>query len=238
MTTYPLTRYFNSVRFINLAIILMIITIWVIHGGLIYRLYEGSEALKLIAGIAGGFAVALGVFATSVNKELMNSATPIILAILDGIGVIIFLGMWDGDPDLSTFKSGLLSLKHESVYEGMVYSIIIYAFSYIFQKKSRDELKLNSIELETAAAEQKRKVAQQRQAEAEQAATKAEEVNAQSIHVYAHQFRSIVQMGVCPACGNGLKGDDKFKALAGHSRACKEKDLLVVLREWDKKAQV
>lgn len=238
MTTYPLTRYFNSVRFINLAIILMIITIWVIHGGLIYRLYEGSEALKLIAGIAGGFAVALGVFATSVNKELMNSATPIILAILDGIGVVIFLGVWDGQPDLSTLKSVLLSLKHESLYEGMVYSIIIYAFSYIFQKKSRDELNLNSIEQETAAAEQKRKAAQQRQAEAEQSAIKSEESNSKSIQVYARQFRSIVAMGVCPACGQALKGADKFKALSGHSRSCGDKDLLNVLRQWDKKSQV
>lgn len=123
---YPVTTYLNSIRLINLSIISGMTTLAVIHGGLIYKVLENKFPVwvAIIAAIAGGVTLALGVFGSTVNKDKIHHSLPVLLAVFDSIGVVLFLGY----------------THLESYYLGILFGIIIYAFAFMFQKKSNETL--------------------------------------------------------------------------------------------------
>lgn len=120
-SSYPLTRYLNSIKIINVGIISLMMTIAVIHSGLIYKALRDFDDLVRIPGaITGGLALSIAVFATTVNKDKLHLAFPYLFAFADCVGVITFLG-----PE-----------EFESWYLGILLGTLIAAFAFLFQKKS------------------------------------------------------------------------------------------------------
>ncbi len=230
---YTLTRYLTSIRVVNTAMVLFMITMAVIHSALVYSALQGVATMapwvRVVGGGAAGVALSFGVLVATVNKKLLavsikgkeQHVFPYLFAAFDAYGVVHLLD-----------HTGL------AWFLGAGIGLILSGFAYIFQKQSEPIQQLDNLEERTAQAEQDEAVAQQKLADTKQKLTEADqtltdtrdterEIWESSTQVLKHMIDS----GTCPACGKqGLKGG--MRGIAGHKNGCSKPDQLKVILDW------
>ena len=230
---YTLTLWLTSIRVVNTALVLFMITMSVVHSALFYKAFaqvdQMIEFARIIASITFGVAISFGVLVATVRKNLLvvkngNKSYhifPYLIAAFDSESVAY-----------------LLNHTPLAILLGAGCGLMISVFAFIFQKQSEpitmlDELHQQTTQAQEELAEEQQKLTdtKQKAAEAEQELSSIEGQQRAILDISVPVIKKLIADGVCPACGrDNLKGGTK--SIAGHSNGCDNPDLLKVLLKW------